>query len=131
MPPRFLGLAEVVEIHEDQVARHGGLHGIRDLGLLSSAVAMPQAGVFGQYVHADLFEMAAAYLYHIVRNHPFLDGNKRVAFFATDVFLRINGWKLAVDGPAAHAFLIGLLEDGSCDFVHLVPWLRAAIVPHR
>ena len=64
-------------------------------------------------------------------NHPFVDGNKRVAFFATDVFLRLNGWKLEVEPEAAHAFLISLLEAGECDFAHLLPWLREAIRPLR
>ena len=113
MPPRFLGLAEVVEIHEDQVARHGGLHGIRDLGLLSSAVAMPQAGVFGQYVHADLFEIAAAYLYHIVRNHPFLDGNKRTGAAASLVFLALNGITIEVSDDALVELTISVAVGSS------------------
>jgi len=60
-------------------------------------------------------------------NHPFVDGNKRVAFFAADVFLRLNGWKLAVDPDAAHKFLIGLLNAGTCDFDHLLPWIRRSL----
>lgn len=64
-------------------------------------------------------------------NRPFVDGNKRVALFATDVFLRLNGWKLDVDADDAHAFLIGLLERKSCDLEHLLPWIRAGLVPLR
>jgi death-on-curing protein len=60
-------------------------------------------------------------------NHPFVDGNKRVAFFATDVFLRLNGWKISVEATEAHAFLIGLLEAGKCDMKHLLPWLRQSM----
>jgi len=71
--------------------RYGGSLGIRDMGLLESAVAMPQAGYGGQYVHTDLFEMAAAYLFHIVRNHPFGDGNKRVGSMAAYAFLELHG----------------------------------------
>ena len=74
MTPVFLELAEVVLIHRDQVDRYGGAEGIRDLGLLQSALAMPASGAGGQYFHEDLFAMAAAYLFHIVRNHPFIDG---------------------------------------------------------
>jgi death-on-curing protein len=64
-------------------------------------------------------------------NHPFVDGNKRVAFFATDVFLRINGWRIEVEPDAAHDFLIGLLEKGTCDLEHLEPWLRESVIQNR
>jgi len=90
MPPTFLSLDEVLEIHRDQLARYGGLAGIRDLGLLQSALAQPQATFGGQFLHANVFEMAAAYLFHIVRNHAFLDGNKRVGAVAAIVFLLLN-----------------------------------------
>src|SRR5687768_12741314 len=90
MPPNFLALDEVLEIHRDQLTRYGGLGGIRDLGLLQSAVAQPQATFAGQFLHADLAEMAAAYLFHIVQNHPFLDGNKRVGAVSAIVFLKMN-----------------------------------------
>jgi len=75
--PQFLKLQRVLQIHESQIESFGGSSGIRDLGLLKSALAMPQASFGGTYLHADLYEMAAAYLFHIVSNHPFLDGNKR------------------------------------------------------
>src|SRR5881628_1739845 len=90
MAPTFLALDEVLEIHRDQLARYGGAAGIRDLGLLQSALAQPQATFGGQFLHADLFEMAAAYLFHLVQNHPFVDGNKRVGTVAALVFLRLN-----------------------------------------
>lgn len=89
--PIFLELEEVLEIHKDQIQRYGGSAGIRDMGLLQSALAMPQAGSGGQYFHADLFEMAAAYLFHLASNHPFVDGNKRVALAAALTFLAMNG----------------------------------------
>ena len=87
----FLNLGEVLEIHRDQIARYGGVSGLRDLNLLKSAVAMPQAAFDGEFLHTDIFEMAAAYLFHIVGNHPFLDGNKRVGAVAFLVFLELNG----------------------------------------
>lgn len=87
----FLNLPRVLAIHEDQVRRYGGTTGVRDMGLLESALAMPQAGLGGQYFHADLFEMGAAYLFHLVQNHPFLDGNKRVGLATALVFLDLNG----------------------------------------
>jgi len=61
-------------------------------------------------------------------NHAFLDGDKRVAFFATDIFLRLNGWKLKVEPDSAHEFLIGLLERNQCDFAHLLPWIQKCLV---
>src|SRR5215470_3889144 len=91
MQPRFLGFDEVLTIHADQVGRYGGSPGIRDAALLRSAVAMPKAGTAGGYLHSDLVEMAAAYAFHIVKNHPFIDGNKRVGAVAVLVFLELNG----------------------------------------
>ena len=87
----FLTLDEIVEIHREMIERYGGSLGVRDIALLESAVAMPQAGFGDQYLHSDLFEMAAAYLFHIVRNHPFIDGNKRTGAMAAFTFLKLNG----------------------------------------
>lgn len=100
MEPRFLTLNEVIEIHADQIERYGGSPGIRDLGLLESAIATPQAGFGGQYLHGDLFEMAAAYLFHIVQNHAFVDGNKRAGAAAGLVFLKLNGRETDITNPA-------------------------------
>lgn len=94
MSPTFLSLDEVIEIHRDTSERYGGSAGVRDMGLLQSAVAMPQASLGGEYLHTDLFEMAAAYLFHLVQNHPFLDGNKRTGAMAAFTFLTLNGWTL-------------------------------------
>ena len=91
MSPLFLTLDEVIAIHRDQIDRYGGTLGIREVSLLESAIATPQAGFGDQYLHRDLFEMAAAYLYHLVQNHPFLDGNKRVGTVAALTFLELNG----------------------------------------
>lgn len=100
MLPIFLSFEEVIEIHRDQIERHGGSPGIRDMGLLQSAVAMPQASFGGQLLHADLFEMAAAYLFHIVQNHAFLDGNKRVGAAAAMVFLELNSAEVKITNEA-------------------------------
>ncbi len=89
--PRFLTLVEVLSVLQDQITRYGGEFGIRDLNLLSSAIAVPRASFGGQTLHADLFEMAAAYAFHIYQNHPFLDGDKRVALASALVFLDLNG----------------------------------------
>ena len=96
MTPTFLTLSEVIKIHKDQIHRYGGSEGILDWGLLQSAVAMPAAMFGGQYLHTDLCEMAAAYLFHLVQNHSFVDGNKRVGAVAADVFLALNDIRLEV-----------------------------------
>jgi len=119
---RFLSVDEVVEIHQRLIARFGGPGGLRDRGLLESALFRPQTGYY-----VDLPQTAAAMFESLPMNHPFVDGNKRVAFFATDVFLRLNGWKLEVEADGAHRFLIGLLERGECDLTHLQPWIRSAL----
>lgn len=90
MEPTFLELGEILEIHSDQLEHYGGCAGIRDMGLLLSAAAMPRAGIVDRYLHEDIFEMAAAYLYHIARDHPFVDGNKRTGVVAAIVFLVMN-----------------------------------------
>lgn len=87
---QFLDLEDVLEIHTRQIVNYGGGQGVRDHGLLESAIAQPQATFEGQFLHLDLFEMAAAYLFHIASNHPFVDGNKRVALECALVFLEIN-----------------------------------------
>lgn len=95
--PRFLSIQTVLEIHAAQIEEHGGESGLRDLGLLESAVAQPMASIGGQYLHGDMFEMAAAYLFHLANNHPFVDGNKRIGLAAALVFLDANGFE--VDDP--------------------------------
>lgn len=87
----FLDIADVLNIHAMQINRYGGADGLRDQGLLESAVAQPQATFDGEFVHDGLFAMAAAYLFHIVGNHPFIDGNKRTGLLSTLVFLDLNG----------------------------------------
>ena len=94
MAPLFLNLERVLRIHRSMIEQYGGHEGIRDAGLLHSAIAVPQASFGGEYLHADLFEMAAAYLYHIVQNHPFIDGNKRAGAAAAVIFLAMNNVSL-------------------------------------
>jgi death-on-curing protein len=88
--PGYLTLDEVLAIHADQIERYGGSLGIRDLGALESALAIPRAGFGGELMHPTLFEQTAAYLFHLARNHPFLDGNQRVALATALVFLALN-----------------------------------------
>ena len=119
----FLSRDEALAIHSTLLERFGGPAGVRDTGLLESALYRPRTGHY-----ADLAEMAAALFESLIMNHPFVDGNKRVAFFATDVFLRMNGYKLKVDADNAHRFLIGLLENNCCSFDQLLPWIRKHVV---
>lgn len=90
--PIFLTFAETVEIHQYQLSHFGGDPGIRDIDLLRSALAVPSATFDGQYLHADIAEMAAAYLFHIAENHPFVDGNKRTGTMAAIIFLELSGY---------------------------------------
>ncbi len=89
--PEFLTVEDVLQIHDEQLAAYGGIAGIRDQGLLESAVAMPRAAFGEAYLHEDLSHMAAAYAFHIAQNQPFLDGNKRTGLVAALVFLDLNG----------------------------------------
>ncbi|MFT5738969.1 MAG: death-on-curing protein [Gammaproteobacteria bacterium] len=120
---QFLSCDELLEIHARLIERFGGPSGIRDLGLLESVLFRPQTGYY-----ADLAEMAAALFESLILNPPFVDGNKRIAFFATDVFFRLNGYKFEVVAAKAHAFLIGLLEKRECNYDNLLPWIRRSIV---
>lgn len=92
--PKFLSVAQVLAIHDRAVKRFGGSHGVRDLGLAESAVARPQAGFGGKYLYKNTFDMAAALLQSLLKNHPFIDGNKRTALTSAGIFLKLNGYKL-------------------------------------
>jgi death-on-curing protein len=103
----FLSIAEVMAIHEDMIHRYGGSLGLRDLPLLESAVGMPEATFGGQYLHDGIPSMAAAYCFHLVANHPFIDGNKRVGA-AANVFLEMKGWALDSDNDSYAEFVPGV-----------------------
>jgi death-on-curing protein len=108
--PRFLSVADVIEIHAVGIARYGGLGELRDPTLLESAVGTASASFDGQYLHSDLSAMAAAYAFHIAQNQCFLDGNKRAGLGAALVFLGVNGW-MAVDPEGRlYAAMIGIAE---------------------
>jgi len=120
---QFLSVDEVQEMHTRLIVRFGGASGLRDKGLLESALYRPQTGYY-----SDLIEMAAALFESLMNNHPFIDGNKRVAFFSTDVFLRLNGYRMAVEAKAAYAFLMKLFDNNTCDLEHLTPWIRSSVI---
>lgn len=118
----FLSVDEALAIHERLIHRFGGATGIRDKGLLESALFRPQSGYYG-----DIAEMAAAMFESLLINHPFVDGNKRAAFFMTDAFLRLNGWKLSVEPAPAYEFIIALLETRDARYDKLLSWIRESL----
>jgi death on curing protein len=120
----FLGLDEILEIHRDQIQRYGGLRGVRDLGLLLSAVSMPSAMFGGSYVHQNLLEMAAAYLFHIIKNHPFYDGNKRTGVVAAIVFMELNGLELKAN-EADFERLVMQVAEGAADKAEVAAFFQA------
>tara|TARA_Y100000296_G_scaffold85680_1_gene122401 strand:+ start:28 stop:423 length:396 start_codon:yes stop_codon:yes gene_type:complete len=93
----FLTVFEVLEIHENQIQLYGGSLGLRDQGLLMAALAQPEATFEGEFLHTDIYSMAGAYLFHVINNHPFIDGNKRVATVSALIFLELNDFELVVD----------------------------------
>jgi death-on-curing protein len=108
--PEFLDVEDVIEIHATQLEVYGGSAGLRDRGLLESAVAQPQSSFGGQFAHDGLFAMAAAYLFHITRNHPFVDGNKRAGMLAALVFLDLNGISIDQPSEALYQLTMGVAE---------------------
>ena len=116
---QFLSLDEAIAIHERLIDKFGGTQGLRDRGLLESALFRPQTGYY-----ADLAQMAAALFESLISNHAFVDGNKRAAYFICDVFLRLNGWKLKMDTEVGYTFIVGSLEKGCCDYEHILTWIQ-------
>jgi death-on-curing protein len=108
--PIFLTLDEVLEIHEQQIELYGGSYGLRDPGALESAVATPQATFGGEYLHTTIAEMAAAYLFHLAQNHPFIDGNKRVGANAAITFLLMNDVELTFSENALVELVLGVAQ---------------------
>src|SRR5450759_3474152 len=100
--PIFLTVEEVLDLHDRQLELYGGLPGLRDAELLEAAVAMPAMAFGGEFLHRDVFEMAAAYLFHLAKDHAFADGNKRVALHAAYVFLSLNGYRLEAEADSLY-----------------------------
>ncbi|MEB3290164.1 MAG: type II toxin-antitoxin system death-on-curing family toxin [Leptolyngbya sp.] len=126
--PNFPTRDEVLILHDDQIATYGGTTGLRDVGLLDSALAQPMATFGGELLHPTLADQAAAYLYHLSRNHPFVDGNKRTAFAVMDAFIEANGYRLTLSDDEAYDLVLqvaqGYVEKGS-----LARQLAAALDP--
>jgi len=107
---KFLTISQVLDIHQRQIQKFGGTSGVRDEGLLDSALAQPQATFGGELLHPTIGEQAAAYLYHLAMNHPFIDGNKRTAFAVTLTFLNLNGYSLNLSQEQAYNFVIQVVQ---------------------
>jgi death-on-curing protein len=116
----YLTVADELGMHTVLMQRYGGAPGVRDPGALEAALFRPQTGYYD-----DIVAEAAALLESLAINHPFVDGNKRIAFAAADVFLRINGWRLQRPPMQIHKEMMQMFETGTCDIAHLDPWLRS------
>ena len=125
--PKFLSQTVVLKIHERQIERFGGTPGIRDEGLLESALAQPQVTFGGELLHTTIYEQAAAYLYHIAMNHPFIDGNKRTAFAAMDTFLRLTGYSLNLTDEQAYR-LVMQVAQGRMSKAEVSTYLEQSVV---
>ena len=132
--PNFVSKSMVLSIHARQIERFGGTPGVRDEGLLESALAQPQATFGGQFLHPTISEQAAAYLYHIAMNHPFIDGNKRTAFAVTDTFLRLNGCALNLTNnfkggtnPRIYPWNQSKIENRKSSSPRIYPWGQSKI----
>ena len=124
MSRSFPTIEEVLAIHDDLVAQFGGSPALRDMGALESAIMRPQMGYYG-----SLIEEAAALMESLAMNHPFVDGNKRVAFFVTAAFVRLNGHFIDCDSRASHDHFMTLFETDSFRFAELHAWLEAHVRP--
>lgn len=120
---KYLTLEEVLFIHDQAVKRFGGSFGVRDIGLLESALARPLASFDGQDLYPSLFDKAAALIHSLLKNHPFVDGNKRTSFAVTGLFLQINGIKLINAHDDAIAFTMNV-ENNSINLEDISSWLK-------
>ncbi len=120
--------AVVLAVHDEQLAEHGGAAGLRDAGLLDSALARPRN--LAHYGAPDACDLAAAYAFGLVKNHPFVDGNKRSAFVATELFLVLNGWRLTATDADCVLTTLGL-AGGDIDEPRYADWLRSHTEPSR
>jgi len=120
----YVSTADALFFHKQLIERYGGAPGIRDVGALESALHRPQTGYYDTIIHE-----AAALVESLVQNHPFVDGNKRVAFAVIDVFLRINGYTITASSRTIYRQMMRLLQQGAFDMEHLLPWLQDVVKP--
>lgn len=124
----YLTAAQVLFIHSRLVAETGGATGVRDLGLLLAAISRPQATFDGEELYPNLFQKAAALMFSIVQNHPFVDGNKRTGITAAGIFLRVNGYKLIAENKVLELFTLNVAQ-GKMDVASIASWLEANSLP--
>jgi death on curing protein len=118
----YLTLTEVLEIHKMLIEEHGGTHGLRDAGALEAVLFRPQSGYYD-----DLIAEASALFESLAINHPFLDGKKRIAFAATDIFLRINGSRVNKPPKDVYSDMMKMFNAGTFNIAHIEPWLRSCV----
>ena len=123
MATRFIPSRIVSTIHSDLLQRYAGRPGLREPNLLDSALAQPKMTVGGKFIHKTLFDKAAAYGFHVCKNHPFVDGNKRVAFVLMDIFLQKNGWEIVANEEEAYSMMMSL-ASGKLTKAQLCKWLK-------
>ena len=123
MAVNFIPDEIVLTIHTDLLQRYGGAAGLRDQNLLESALAQPKVTIGGKYANKTLFDKAAAYGFHVCMNHPFVDGNKRVAFVLMDVFLQKNGWEIIAQEEETYSMMMSL-ASGKINKAQLSSWLK-------
>ena len=123
MAVHFIPDEIVLTIHTDLLQRYGGAAGLRDQNLLESALAQPKVTIGGKYANKTLFDKAAAYGFHVCMNHPFVDGNKRVAFVLMDVFLQKNGWEIIAQEEETYSMMMSL-ASGKINKAQLSSWLK-------
>ena len=120
----YVTTADALFFHRHLIERYGGAKGLRDAGALESALHRPQTGYYDTIIHE-----AAALLESLVQNHPFVDGNKRVAFAVADVFLRISGYSITADSKSIYDYMLKLFAEQAFDMEHLLPWLQDVVRP--
>jgi len=123
----FLTVDDVLYLHANQVKLYGGDSGVRDMGLLESAVAQPRASFDGEFLHENIFPMVAAYLFHLVRNHAFIDGNKRVGAVAALVFLDLNGVEIVAPKGSLYDLTVAV-ASGQAGKAEVAEFLRSHVL---
>ena len=123
MATRFIPNRIVATIHSDLLQRYGGRPGLRDPNLLDSALAQPKVTIGGKFAHKTLFDKASAYGFHVCKNHPLVDGNKRVAFVLMDIFLQKNGWEIVANEEDSYSMMMSL-ASGKLTKAQLSKWLK-------
>ena len=126
----FISLKDTLRLHAKTISRFDGGSGIRDIGLLESALAQPQMTLFGEYAHSDIFAMGSAYCFHVVKNHPFVDGNKRTGLLVTLAFFNLNGLKIVADHDELYMLIIHIAESKTTK-EEIAAFFRKTAQPHQ